>query len=189
MPEPNEPSRHLFGRLKQAGAKSPAPNGQADDFNFVATWMKHGWGPSEVEIPQWAVTMWLNRAISKYRAVYGIGTPEMTALFPWAGSGIGGLRENAQAGVTRMGGDGFGSERPFRDVSPIMGHDKPQPILPKVDQQQQADAGTGVMPYSSRDRRGAWRITPVPPAASPLPSARASVPSRLCAAHASSGPF
>jgi hypothetical protein len=48
IPEPNEPSRHLFGRLKQAGAKSPAPTGQTDDFNFVATWMKHGWGADEV---------------------------------------------------------------------------------------------------------------------------------------------
>jgi hypothetical protein len=82
MPEPDEPSRHLCGRLKQAGAKS-------DDFNFVATWMKHGWGRDEVEIPQWMVAMWLNRAISKYRAVYGGGTPEMTALFPWASSSAG----------------------------------------------------------------------------------------------------
>lgn len=84
MPEPSEAS-HLFGTLKQASAKLPASDGQKDDFNFVATWMKHGTGPDAVEIEEWVVTMWLNRAISKYRAVYGSGTPEMTALFPWAG--------------------------------------------------------------------------------------------------------
>jgi hypothetical protein len=39
--------------------------------------------------------MWLNRAISKYRAVYGIGTPDMATLFPWAGlaSGATNLRD------------------------------------------------------------------------------------------------
>jgi hypothetical protein len=50
--------------------------------------MKHGNGADEVEIEEWVVTMWLNRAISKYRAVYGRGTPEMRALFPWAGGQV-----------------------------------------------------------------------------------------------------
>ena len=81
MPEPNK-STHLLGILKRAAAKRPTPDGQKDNFNYVANWMKHGTGADEVE---WVVTMWLNRAISKYRAVYGIGTPAMTALFPWAG--------------------------------------------------------------------------------------------------------
>lgn len=79
-------STHLFGLLRRASAEHPAPSGQKDDFNYVATWMKHNTGVDDVEIPEWMVMMWLNRAISKYRAVYGIGTPEMVALFPWAGS-------------------------------------------------------------------------------------------------------
>jgi hypothetical protein len=84
MPEPAEPT-HLFGVLKRWSNENPSP-GQKDDFNYVATWMKHGTGPDEVEIEEWNVKMWLNRAISKYRAVYGVGTPEMIALFPWAGT-------------------------------------------------------------------------------------------------------
>ncbi len=84
MPEPSK-STHLFGILKRATAERPAPDGQGDDFNYVATWMKHATIPDEIKIEEWVVTMWLNRAISKYRAVYGTGTPEMTALFPWAG--------------------------------------------------------------------------------------------------------
>jgi hypothetical protein len=86
--EPKE-SIYLFGLLKQASAERPAPDGQKDDFNCVANWMKHGLGADEVEIEEWVVTMWLNRAISKFRAVYGIGTPEMTGLFPWAGQARG----------------------------------------------------------------------------------------------------
>jgi hypothetical protein len=85
MPEPSEPM-HLFGILRRASAENPPPDGKKDDFNYVATWMKHGTGADEVEIEEWHVKMWLNRAISKYREVYGTGTPEMIALFPWAGT-------------------------------------------------------------------------------------------------------
>jgi len=46
--------------------------------------MKHGLGVDETEIEEWEVTFWLNRAISKYRAVYGRGTPDMVAMFSWA---------------------------------------------------------------------------------------------------------
>lgn len=77
MPEPSEPT-YLFGILKQA-------NADPIDCNSAANWMKHGFGADEVEVEEWVVRMWLNRAISKYRSVYGIGTPEMTALFSWAG--------------------------------------------------------------------------------------------------------
>ncbi len=84
IPKPSE-STHLFGILRQASAERPAPGGQKDDFNCIATWMKHAPGPDKIEIEEWVVTMWLNRAISKYRAVYEIGTPEMAVLFPWAG--------------------------------------------------------------------------------------------------------
>jgi len=84
MPEPNEDT-HLFAILKKASTERPRPEGQKDDFNYVANWIKHGVGPDEAEIEEWVVKMWLNRAISKYRAVYGSGTPEMSALFPWAG--------------------------------------------------------------------------------------------------------
>jgi hypothetical protein len=84
MPEPNQ-STHLLRVLNQASAESPAPDGQKDDFNYAANWMKHGTGADELQIEEWVVTMWLNRAISKYRAFYGTGTPEMAALFPWAG--------------------------------------------------------------------------------------------------------
>lgn len=83
MPEPNEPV-HFHGILKQAAAENPASDGKKDDFNYDANWMKHGNGADEVEIEELMVTAWLNRAISKYCAIYGIGTPEMTALFPWA---------------------------------------------------------------------------------------------------------
>jgi hypothetical protein len=88
MPEPSK-STHLLGGLQRASAERPAPDGQKDDFNYVANWMKHGTGADEVEIEEWVVTMWLNRAISKYRAVHGIGTPEMAALFAWAGQASG----------------------------------------------------------------------------------------------------
>jgi hypothetical protein len=82
--EPNEPT-HLFGILRRHVVQHPASDGQKDDFNISANWLKHDIGANEVEIAEWMVTMWLNRAISKYCAIYGIGTPEMTALFPWAG--------------------------------------------------------------------------------------------------------
>jgi len=83
LPEPNE-SAGLFRMLKRFGAENPAPDGSKNDFNFFATWMKHGCGPDEIEITEWLVTLWLYRAISKYHAIYGIGTPEMVTLFPWA---------------------------------------------------------------------------------------------------------
>lgn len=93
MPKPSEPT-HLHGILQRYSAEHPPPDGQKDDFNCIANWMKHGTMKlgtgavveiDEVEIEEWVVKLWLNRAISKYRAVYGIGTPEMAALFPWAG--------------------------------------------------------------------------------------------------------
>lgn len=84
MPEPSKPI-HFFGILKRASLANPSNAGQNDDFNYVANWMKHGTGPDEVEIEEWHVKMWLNRAVSKFRAVYGSGTSEMIALFPWAG--------------------------------------------------------------------------------------------------------
>jgi len=84
IPEPSKPI-HLLRTLQRVAGEHPAPDGLKDDFNFVATWMKHGPGPHEVEIKEWQVVFWLNRAISKYRAAYGIGTPEMADIFPWAG--------------------------------------------------------------------------------------------------------
>lgn len=85
VPEPSEP-RHLFSILRRYSAQHPASDGETDDFNFFANWMKHqGVGTDQIELTEWLVTMWLNRAISKYHAVHGIGTPEMTSLFPWAG--------------------------------------------------------------------------------------------------------
>jgi hypothetical protein len=83
MPEPDE-ATHLFAILRKASAANPSPEGQKEDFNYAANWMKHGWGVDAVEIEEWEVTCWLNRAISKYRAVYGSGTPEMLAMFSWA---------------------------------------------------------------------------------------------------------
>jgi hypothetical protein len=49
------------------------------------TWVKYSIGVDEVDIQESMVMSWLNRTISKYRGVYEIGTPEMVALFPWAG--------------------------------------------------------------------------------------------------------
>ena len=83
MPEPDR-TTHFFAVLKNVGVSHPAPDGQKDDFNFVANWMKHGGGADQVQIEAWMVLMWLNRAISKYRAVFGAGTPAMTAFYPWA---------------------------------------------------------------------------------------------------------
>ncbi len=83
MPEPARPI-HLFRILQKGAAENPAPNGEKDEFNYAATWMKHEWGTGEVEIDELEVRGWLNRAISKYRAVYGAGTPEMAETFPWA---------------------------------------------------------------------------------------------------------
>jgi len=82
MPEPNEPT-HLLRILQRAIVKHPATDNQREDFNYVATWMKHGSGNEEVEIEEWQTIFWLNRAISKYRAVYRIMTPEMKDFFPW----------------------------------------------------------------------------------------------------------
>ena len=81
IPEPVG-STYFFALLKQAGAENPASDGKKDDFNFASNWMKHGIGADEVEIEEWVVKAWLIRTISKYRAVYGIITPEMTASFP-----------------------------------------------------------------------------------------------------------
>ena len=82
IPEPNtrKPS-HLFGVLKDYLTRTGAP---PVDFNYMATWLKHGWGVDETDIADPDVTFWLNRAISKYRAMYGSGTDEMASLFPWA---------------------------------------------------------------------------------------------------------
>jgi hypothetical protein len=91
MSEPAEPM-HLFGRLRRASAENPPPDGQKDDFNYDANWMKHCTGGDEFEIAEVDVMLWLNRAVSKYRAVYGAGTPEMIALFPWAGAVAGAPR-------------------------------------------------------------------------------------------------
>ena len=75
VPEPSG-SSHLFGRLKARDSEF--------DFNFQANWLKHGWGADIVEIEDWSVKFWLSRAVSKFRAVYGVGTDEMAELFPWA---------------------------------------------------------------------------------------------------------
>jgi len=83
--EPEEPT-HLFGILKNYITENRFIDRKEYDFNFISNWMKHTVKPDEVEIEEWMATMWLNRAISKYRAVYGSGTPEMTALFPWSGN-------------------------------------------------------------------------------------------------------
>lgn len=71
--------------LQKYVTENPALDGRKDDFNLFGTWMKHPYGPDEMEVDEWIVLFWLNRAISKYRAVYGIGTSEMAGLFPWAG--------------------------------------------------------------------------------------------------------
>ncbi len=83
IPEPERPE-HLFRLLRQAAEAKPSLDGEKDDFNFAANWLKHGWGNDEVEIDNTLVLFWLNRAISKYRAAYGIGTTEMADLFMWA---------------------------------------------------------------------------------------------------------
>lgn len=83
IPEPKSPD-HLFRKIQQAACDRPALNGDKDDFNFAANWLKHGWGTDEVEIDEALVVFWLNRAISKYRAAYEVGTSEMADLFPWA---------------------------------------------------------------------------------------------------------
>ncbi len=83
LPQPSGPT-DLLSRLKRLTAKHHARDGQKDDFNFFANWLKHEVGPDEIEIVEWLAKMWLCRATSRYRAAYGIGTSEMAALFPWA---------------------------------------------------------------------------------------------------------
>ncbi len=80
IPEPNarKPS-HLFGVLKDYLNRTGEPT---VDFNYMANWLKHGWGLDETDIADPDVTFWLNRAISKYRAVYGSGTDEMASFVP-----------------------------------------------------------------------------------------------------------
>lgn len=70
-----------FRQLRDRATECPAPHGQKDDFNDLAAWMKHGVGAEDVELEEMEVKIWLWRAISKYRAVYGIGTPEMATCF------------------------------------------------------------------------------------------------------------
>jgi hypothetical protein len=74
----------LLRMLQRRSAEMPSPDGVKDDFNYDANWMKHLREPDEVEIHEVSVKIWLNRAIGKYRLVYGKGTPEMASLFPWA---------------------------------------------------------------------------------------------------------
>jgi hypothetical protein len=82
---PNQGRRFTYSAFcNWPGNERPAPDGQKDDFNYAANWMKHDNDPEEVEIEELEVKLGLYRAISKYRAVYGIGTPEMADLFPWA---------------------------------------------------------------------------------------------------------
>ncbi len=73
--EPGEPT-HLFRILKKYITESHCADSKEYDFNSISNWMKHTGKPDEIEIEEWMATMWLNRAISKYRAVYGDGTPE-----------------------------------------------------------------------------------------------------------------
>ena len=85
MPEPDLPT-HLFAVLRERAQEDPQL--QRDQFNYAATWLKHQTFNyrDDVELPEWLVKGWLNRAISKYRAVYGAGTAPMIQLFPWAAS-------------------------------------------------------------------------------------------------------
>jgi hypothetical protein len=48
LPQPSDPA-DLFSRLKRFTAEHAAPDGQKDDFNFFANWMKHEVGPDEIE--------------------------------------------------------------------------------------------------------------------------------------------
>jgi hypothetical protein len=85
IPEPTNSASLLRRLIKQAG-QNPAPDGQKDDFNYDANWLKHGNGPNEWEIEEVEVKVWLYRAVSKYHAVYGEGTTAMARLFAWAGA-------------------------------------------------------------------------------------------------------
>ena len=84
MPEPSH-SETLLRRMQTRAKLNPLPDGEKDDFNYAANWMKHGSGANESEIEEIEVKLWLYRVISKYHAVYGSGTSAMTELFPWAG--------------------------------------------------------------------------------------------------------
>jgi hypothetical protein len=67
MPEPSH-SETLFRRMQRQAKLDPLPDGEKDDFNYAANWMKHGWGTDECEIEEIEVKLWLYRAISKYHA-------------------------------------------------------------------------------------------------------------------------
>lgn len=84
IPEPAEPI-YMRRIIQDAMAERPLPGGQKDDLNYLSNWLKHGseW-IDECQIARHEVLLWLNRAISKYRATYGAGTVEMAVLFPWA---------------------------------------------------------------------------------------------------------
>ena len=84
IPEPSS-SKSLLRRLIERAREFPLQNGQNDDFNFAANWLKHQSGPEEWEIEDTLVKIWLQRAVSKFYQVYGSGTPAMVELFPWAG--------------------------------------------------------------------------------------------------------
>jgi len=75
----------LFRGLVRVAKASPLPNGEKDDFNYAANWMKHGVGPDECDIHDLEVAHWLYRVISKFWAFYGVGTAQMADLFAWAG--------------------------------------------------------------------------------------------------------
>jgi len=85
LPEPTK-SASLLPRLINQARQSPAPDGERDDFNYDANWLKHGNGPEEWEIEELQVKFWLYRAVSKYHQVYGDGTSAMASLFGWVGA-------------------------------------------------------------------------------------------------------
>jgi hypothetical protein len=84
---PDTEEEFLFKQLKTTGLKK---HKNLDHLNFVQNWLKHGkYKGQEVESIkirrfQFIAVISIQRAISKFMAVYQIDTPVMDEFFDWA---------------------------------------------------------------------------------------------------------
>lgn len=83
LPDAKEKEAVLFHRLKQM----PEKGGRRTDLNFVQNWLKHGtfYGHEmeSIRISEFLAVISLERAITKFVAVYHAETPQMARFMRW----------------------------------------------------------------------------------------------------------
>jgi len=85
LPETNNP--HLLTKLQQWQKSLPSDLGGATDLNDFNNWVKHGKNdkrPEKAIISELEVMTSIQRAISKFAALYNEQTPQMKAFADWA---------------------------------------------------------------------------------------------------------